>query len=398
MLIRTHPRVMTAMKRAAGQMAEDQMEKNRCRIWAPTQGQTMAHNTAAQITGLPAEKIEVMTTYCGGGFGRSIETEVTAEAVTLSQKLNRPVKVMWTREDEFQHDVFRPKSVCHIQAALDEDNEPIAWIQKIAGPSIMSRIFPGSVKNGIDDTAVEGVTDMDYSFDNKRVEYVKTDLPIPVGFWRSVGNSINTFTVESFMDELAAAAETDPLKFRLKLMERGSRARRTLRLLEEKSGWGKFLPSDIGKGLAVRTCFGSSAAHYAEVSVDQETGTVKIHKIICAFDCGPTVFPDAIKAQIQGATIMALSTAFHEKIQFENGGVKTANFNDYPMLSMTEVPTIEVHLAQSRDAIGGVGEPGLPPVAPAVANAIFDAVGVRLRSLPFDKNAFKIIKETEEKK
>ncbi len=374
------------------------VEKSRCRIWVPTQGQTMAQNTAAQITGLPAEKIEVMTTYCGGGFGRRIETEVTAEAVTLSKELNRPVKVMWTREDEFRHDVFRPKSICHIQAALDEDNEPIAWIQKIASPSIMSRIFPDSVKNGIDDTSVEGVTDMDYSFANKRVEYVKTDLPVPVGFWRSVGNSINTFTVESFMDELAAAAETDPLKFRLKLMERGSRARRTLRLLEEKSDWGKFLPSGIGKGLAVRTCFGSTAAHYAEVSVDQETGTVKIHKIICAFDCGPTVFPDAIKAQVQGATIMALSTAFHEKIQFENGGVKTANFNDYPMLSMTEVPPIEVHLAESRDAIGGVGEPGLPPVAPAVANAIFDAVGVRLRSLPFDKNALKITKEAEEEK
>jgi len=365
------------------------VEKDRCRLWAPTQGQTAAQNTAAKITGLPADKVEVMTTYCGGGFGRRGELSVVMDAVHLSRIMGRPVKVMWTREDDFKNDFYRPGSVCHIKGGLDARGRLVAWAHKVATPSIMSRIFPQFVKNGVDPTSVEGVPDMDYTLPNRLVEYVMMDLPIPVGFWRSVGNTINTFAVESFIDEMAHAAKKDPVQFRLEMLAKDSRPYRTLSLLAEKSGWGGSVPAGRGRGVALRTCFGSSAAHMAEVSVDKKIGAVTVHRIVCAIDCGPAVYPDAIVAQMEGAAVMALSTAFYERIRFADGGVKTANYDEYPLLSMTEVPQIEVHIARSRHKIGGVGEPGVPPVPPAVANAIFDATGVRLRELPFNRNKLK---------
>lgn len=363
------------------------VEKDRCRLWVPTQGQTTAQHTAAAICGLPAEKVEVMTTPAGGGFGLRGEPDPVADAVALSKAMGRPVKVMWTREDDFANDYFRPASVCTVKAGLDDTGQLVAWSQKVASQSVMSRIMPQFVKEGIDPTSVQGIPDMVYTLPNRRVEYVMMELPIPVGFWRSVGYSITTFTVETFMDELAHAAGKDPVEFRLGLMEKGSRAFRTLSLLAEKSHWGTAVPEGRARGIAVGSCFGSSAAHMAEISVDEKNGRVTVHRIVCAIDCGPAVYPDAITAQMEGACVMALSVAMHEKITFSGGGVETGNFDKYRLLTMADVPEIEVYVAESVHEIGGVGEPGVPTVAPAVANAIFSATGVMLRELPFHTEA-----------
>jgi isoquinoline 1-oxidoreductase beta subunit len=244
--------------------------------------------------------------------------------------------------------------------------------------------MPQFVKNDVDPDAVSGILDMPYSIPNQLVNYVMMNLPIAVGFWRSVGYSVNVFTVESFMDELAHAAGKDPVQFRLAHMEKGSRPYNILSLLAEKGGWNRPVPNGRARGVAVNSCFESFAAHMAEVSVGNE-GRIKVHRMVCAIDCGTAVYPDAIRAQAEGGVVMGLSTALHEKVNFENGGVKTANYNDYPVLTISEVPEIDVHIAKSDLKPGGVGEPVLPSVAPAVANAIFKATGVRLRELPFQR-------------
>lgn len=365
------------------------VEQDRCRVWVPTQGQTMAQMVAAKITGLPNDKVEIMTTPAGGGFGLRGEPDPVEDSVTLSKLLGRPVKVMWTREDDFAHDYFRPGGASTVKAGLDKEGKPIAWIQKVAAPSIMSRVAPNSVQNGVDSTAVQGIPDMVYKLPNRQVEYVMTELPIPVGFWRSVGYSYTTFSVETVMDELAAAAQKDPVEFRLGLMEKGSRAYRVLQLLAEKSGWPGTVPAGRGRGVAIAQCFGSSSGYMAEVSVDEISGRITVHKLVAVIDCGPAVFPDAIKAQMEGGAVMALSAAFHEEIEFADGGVSTANYDDYPLLTMAEVPEIEVHIAKSIHPVGGIGELPVPPLAPAVANAVFNATGVMLRDLPFKTELLK---------
>ena len=357
-------------------------EKNRCRVWIPTQGQTVTQHTAAELTGLPPEKVEVMTLPAGGGFGLRAEQDAVVDSVLLSKALNRPVKVTNSREDEFANDYYRPASQCRIKGGLDKDGRLVAYSHKVAAPSVMSRVMPQYVKNGVDPDAVSALRDIIYSIPNLLVNYVMVNLPISVGWWRSVGYSVNVFAVESFMDELAHAAGKDPVQFRLKHMEKGSRPYNVLSLLAEKAGWGSPVPAGRGRGVAAVSCFESFAAHMAEVSVGSK-GEITVHKVVCALDCGTTVYPDAIQAQAQAGVIMGLSVALHEKVSFENGGVKTANYNDYRVLTMSEVPEIEVHMMKSTLKPGGVGEPVLPSVAPAVGNAIFKATGVRLRELPF---------------
>jgi isoquinoline 1-oxidoreductase beta subunit len=360
------------------------VEKERCRVWIPTQGQTVTQATASKLSGLPIEKVEVMTTPAGGGFGLRGEQNSVVDSVLLSKALSRPVKVVWSREDDFANDYFRPASHCRIKAGLDKDGRLVGWSHKVAAPSVWSRLNPQFVKNGVDPDAVSGIWDMPYSIPNQLVNYVMVNLPIPVGFWRSVGYSVNVFTVESFMDELAHAAGKDPVQFRLAHMEKGSRPYNILSLLAEKGGWNRPVPNGRARGVAVNSCFESFAAHMAEVSVGNK-GRIKVHKMVCALDCGTAVYPDAIRAQAEGGVVMGLSVALHEKVRFENGGVKTANYDDYPVLTMSEVPEIDVHIAKSNLKPGGVGEPVVPSVAPAVANAIFKATGVRLRELPFQR-------------
>jgi isoquinoline 1-oxidoreductase beta subunit len=365
------------------------VEKNRCRVWAPTQMQTVVQLVAGKITKQPPDKIEVMTPYVGGGFGRKGEVSVVVDAVLLSKIMKKPVKVVWTREDDFKNDFYRPGYLSSIQAGLDDEGRITSWIQKVASPSIMIRMAPQYVKNGIDYGSIDGAVNMEYNLANLLVEYVMVKLPIPVGFWRSVGNTLNPFAVECFLDELAHSAGKDPLEFRLSHLKKDQRAYRILKILAEKSGWGKKLPQGHGMGVAVRTCFESTMGHVVEASVDRSSGQVKVHKITGAIDCGTAVFPDGILAQMQGGAIMALSVALKEKMAFADGGVATNNFNDYPLLTMTEVPEVDMHIVPSGGKAGGVGEPPVVTVPPALCNAIFAASGVRLRELPIDPEKLK---------
>lgn len=356
--------------------------RDKCEIWVPTQNQSGVLRLAEKITGLKPGQIQVHTTFLGGGFGRRFETDVVEEALRISKSTGRPVKLIWKREEDMQNDLYRPANCSRIEGAIDENGRLLAWSHKIACPSIFSRVFPEQVKEGIDPAAVEGLKNMEYEVPNIRVEYVRTGNPVPVGFWRSVGSSHNAFTVESFIDEAAVAAGKDPLEFRLGLLKDHRRSYRVLEVAAEKAGWGKPLRMGQGKGIAQHMSFDSYIAQVAEVSVDKKNGMIKVHRVVCAVDCGPVVNPAIITAQMTGAIIMGLSAALHESITFANGGVSSANFSDYPLLRMSETPEIEVHIVKSKDKMGGIGEPGLPPVAPAVANALFRAASLRLRRLP----------------
>ena len=355
---------------------------DRCEIWAPTQNQTGVLHLAQKLTGLKPEQIRVHTTYLGGGFGRRFETDFVEETLRLAKSTGKPVKLIWKREEDIQHDFYRPANCSKIEGALDDKGNLIAWSHKIVCPSIFSRVFPDQVKGGIDPAAVEGLKNMEYEVPNIRVEYVQIENPVPVGFWRSVGSSHNAFTVESFIDEAAHAAGKDPLAFRLGLLKDHRRSYRVLEVAAEKSGWGKPLQRGQARGIAQHMSFDSYIAQVAEVSVDKSNGAIKVHRVVCAVDCGPVVNPAIVTAQMTGAIIMGLSAALHEDISFVRGGVTSSNFSDYPLLRMSEIPEIEVHIVKSTDKLGGIGEPGLPPCAPAVANAVFLATGVRLRRLP----------------
>lgn len=358
------------------------VSKDRCEIWVPTQNQTGVLHLAQKLTGLKPEQIQVHTTYLGGGYGRRFETDVVEEALTIAKSTGKPVKLIWRREEDIQNDFYRPANCSRIEAALDDKGKLIAWSHKIVCQSIFSRVFPDRVKGGIDPAAVEGLKNMEYEIPNIRVEYVKIENPVPVGFWRSVGSSHNAFTVETFIDEAAYAAGKDPLDFRLGLLKNNQQPYHVLEVVAEKAGWGKPLKPGQGRGIAQHMSFDSHIAEVAEVSVDKTKGSIKVHRVVCAVDCGPIVNPAIITAQMTGAIIMGLSAAMHEGISFAKGGVTSSNFSDYPLFRMSEIPEIEVHIIKSKDKMGGIGEPGLPPCAPAVANAVFNATGVRLRRLP----------------
>jgi isoquinoline 1-oxidoreductase beta subunit len=362
---------------------------DRCDVWVPTQNQTGVRMTAAGITGLKPEQVFVHTTYLGGGFGRRFEQDFVEEAVSIAKAVGRPVKVVWTREEDLRNDFYRPANYTKIEGGLDESGNVIAWYHKIVCPSIFARVFPGMMKNGIDNAAVEGVENMEYEITNMAAEYVRADLPVPVGFWRSVGSSHNAFTVESFIDELASAAKKDPLELRLGLLKNHPRAKRVLETAAQKAGWGKKPKQGQALGIAYHLSFGTYVAEVAEVSVDKASGKITVHKVTCAVDCGSVINPAIVTAQMESGIIMGLSAALKEKVEFTAGGARSANFGDYEVLRMSEVPEIEVHITTGKDPLGGVGEPGVPPAAPAVANAVFAATGARLRTLPMTPEAVK---------
>ena len=357
------------------------VSENRCDIWVPTQNQSGTLEVAQKLTGLKPEQIHVHTTYLGGGFGRRGFVDYVEEALQISKATGKPIKLIWTREEDIQNDLYRPAYYCKVEGGMDAKGRITAWSHKIAVQSIFEQFAPQMIKNGIDPAAVDGIAEMEYEIPNLFVEYVKMDLPIRVGFWRSVGNTQNAFVKETFIDALAHAANRDPLEFRLNHLKNPS-ARRVLQAAAEKAGWGKPSQKGQARGIAHHFSFGTQVADVAEISVNKKDGTVKVHRVVCAVSCGTIINPNIIVAQMKGAIIMGLSAALKEKVDFGKGGVETSNFYNYNELRINEVPEIEVHLVKSKDTIGGIGEPGLPPIAPAVANALFKATGATLRRLP----------------
>jgi isoquinoline 1-oxidoreductase beta subunit len=363
-----------------------------CDVWAPTQAQTGAQMLASKASGLPGEKVHVQTTFMGCGLGRRAKPDFVVEAVTISKAVGKPVKVMWTREEDIKYDYFRAAGSHRIEAGLDAQGQLIGWSHKLVSPSIAKEINPGQLKDGIDWFCMWGLADrpesygwnnrIQYEIPNLSIEFLMSSLPIPCGVWRSVQNGPNAFVIESFIDELAHAAGKDPLEFRLRNLKNNMRARRVLEVVAEKAGWGKAIPKGEGRGIAQHACFGSYVAQVAEISVNKKDGMIKVHRVVAAVDCGPVVNPDPLVAQIEGGIINSLSTALKEEVKFANGGVKSANFDDYNVMRMSEVPEIQVHIVKSNEKIGGIGEVGVPPAAPAVANAFFNATGVRIRRLP----------------
>jgi isoquinoline 1-oxidoreductase beta subunit len=350
-----------------------------CDIYAPTQTPTGTHGTAVRLTGMPADKVRVHTTLLGGGFGRRFKQDFVTDAIQISKAIHKPVKVVYSRENDIRHDFYRPATYNVLRGGLGADSMPVAWIHRIVGPSILGGGRGG--RGGPDPTSTEGAANLPYAIPNILVDYVQKDTPVPLGFWRSVGNSQNAFVVESFVDEIAATAGRDPLELRRALLKDKRRHLGVLNLAAEKAGWEKPLPKGRGRGIAVHASFGSFVAQVAEVSVAPD-GKVKVHRVVCAIDCGIVVNPDTVKAQMESGIVYGLSAALYGKIIINRGRVEQSNFHDYPILRFSEMPVVEVHMVPSAEALGGVGEPGVPPIAPAVCNAIFAASGKRIRRLP----------------
>ncbi|HWZ40818.1 MAG TPA: xanthine dehydrogenase family protein molybdopterin-binding subunit [Bradyrhizobium sp.] len=360
-----------------------------CEIWLGTQAIARVQSMAAKAAGLPVEKVIVHNHLIGGGFGRRLEADGAVRAVEIAKQVDGPVKVVWTREEDIQHDMYRPYWFDRIAAGLDKDGKPVVWTNRFAGSSVIARWLPPAFKDGLDPDTTEGAIDLVYSLPNFHVEYVRIEPPgIPTAFWRSVGPSHNVFVTESFIDELAAAAKQDPVAYRRALLDRNPRAKAVLDLAAEKSGWGQPLPKGRGRGIALQFAFGSYLAQVAEVEVATD-GTVRVHRVIAAMDCGAVVNPNTVQAQIQSAVNFGLTAALYGEITLKGGRVEQTNFDTYQILRMNEAPTIEVHVVQSSEAPGGMGEAGTSGIVPAVANAVFAATGKRLRKMPIDASALK---------
>jgi isoquinoline 1-oxidoreductase beta subunit len=354
-----------------------------CDVWVGSQVVSRAQATAAKVTGLPLEQVQVFNHFLGGGFGRRLEVDFVTQAVRIAKQVDGPVKVVWTREEDIQHDIYRPYYYDRMTAGLDAQGLPIAWRHRVTGSSIEARWLPAAMKDGLDTDAVEGAAvELQYAIPNILVDYVRQEPPgLTTGWWRGVGPTHNIFMVESFIDELAAAAKKDPLEYRRALLAKSPRARAVLDLAAEKAGWGQPLPPGVGRGVSLQFAFGTYLSQVAEVAVSKD-GEVLIQRVVCAVDCGIIVNPDTVKAQIEGGIILGLTAALFGEITLKNGHVEQSNFNDYRALRINEAPTIEVHLVISAEAPGGIGEPGTVGIAPAVANAIFAATGKRIRKLP----------------
>jgi isoquinoline 1-oxidoreductase subunit beta len=358
------------------------VRKDGCDVWVGTQVATRAQAAAAKAAGLPPEKVQVHNHLLGGGFGRRLEVDFIIQAVHIAKQVDAPVKVIWTREEDIQHDIYRPYYYDRLVAGLDEQGLPIAWSHRVTGSSIVARWVPALFKDGLDPDAVEGAAEPPYAFPNIIVDYVRQEPPgIPTGWWRGVGPTHNIFVVESFIDELAAAAKKDPVDYRRALLGKSPRARAVLDLATEKAGWGQPLPEGHGRGVSVQHAFGSYLAQVAEVAVSK-AGEVRVQRVVCAVDCGMIVNPDTVKAQMEGGIIFGITAALFGEITIKDGRVEQNNFNDYRMLRIDEAPMVEVYLVKSAEAPGGIGEPGTSAIAPAVTNAIFAATGKRIRKLP----------------
>ena len=362
-----------------------------CEIWIGTQVQSRCQQYAAKAAGLPIDKVTINNHYLGGGFGRRLEPDMVASAVRIAKEVSTPVKVVWTREEDMQHDVYRPAYRDTISASLS-NGKIVAWKYKVTGSSVMARWLPPAFKNGIDIDAVDSAVDMPYDIPNKRIEYVRAEPPAVItGFWRGVGPNNNVFAIESFVDELARKANMDPVAFRLGMLDGTPRLKAALKLVAEKSAWGSPLPARVGRGVSAQPSFGSFIATVVEAEVDN-VGGVHLRRITCAVDTGIAVNPDTIMAQLQGGLIFGLTAALWGEVTLEKGRVQQSNFNDYRMLRIDETPPIDVHVIKSGEHPGGIGETGATAGPPALRNAIYAATGVPLRRLPIDRAAIAVKK------
>ena len=356
-----------------------------CEIWTGTQFETVDRLNAAKVAGLPPEKVQIHTTLLGGGFGRRANpaSDFVVEAMHVAKVAKAPVKVVWTREDDLTGGWYRPMWHDRFAAGLDAGGNPIAWTHTIVGQSITqgTPFEAYTIKDGVDSTSVEGAADILYGIPNLQVDLHSPKIGVPVQWWRSVGHSHTGFSVEGFFDEVAHAGGKDPFELRRKLLANQPRMLAVLELAAEKAGWGKPLAKGRGRGIATHFSFDSYVAQVVEASVEKD-GTVRVHRVVCAVDCGRAINPDVVKGQMEGGIIFGLTAALKTEITLEQGRVQQTNFHDYPMLRMFESPEIEVHIMPSEANPTGVGEPGVPPVASALANAIFAATGKRVRRLP----------------
>ena len=362
-------------------------EADSCEIWAGTQFQTVDQGAAAKVAGLKPEQVKINTMIAGGGFGRRANpaSDYIIEAVEIAKQAKVPVKTVWTREDDIKGGYYRPMFVHRVTAGVDAAGKIAGWDHTIVGQSIIggTAFEPMMVKGGIDSTSVEGVKDTPYEIPNMNVTLHTTKTGVPVLWWRSVGHTHTAFAMESMMDDLAKQAGKDPVEFRREYLAKHPRILKVLNTAAEKSGWGSVLPTGRARGIAVHESFGSVCAHVAEVSVDN--GQIKVHRVTSAIDCGLAVNPLSIVAQVEGAMVFGLSAALYGKVTLKDGVVDQSNFHDYPVLRLAEMPKIDVHIIDSgASSPTGVGEPGTPPIAPAVANAVFALTGKRLRTLPFN--------------
>jgi isoquinoline 1-oxidoreductase beta subunit len=359
---------------------------DKAEVWTGTQFQTMDQKATAEITGLKPEQVEIHTQFLGGGFGRRATpaSDFVREAVHVAKAAGLPVKTVWTREDDMRGGYYRPQFFHKVKVGLDAQGAPVAWQHTLVGQSFMvgTPFEPMMVKDGVDGTSVEGVADSAYIADvpNHLVELHSPRLPVTTLWWRSVGHTHTGFVMETMMDELAKAAGQDPLAYRRARLAKHPRHLGVLNLAAERAGWGTPAPPGRFRGLAVHESFDSYVAQVAEVSVDHDR--IHVHRVVAAIDCGTAVNPAGVTAQVEGAVVFGLSAALYGEITLRDGKVQQSNFHDYPPVRMYEAPTVEVHIVPSTERPSGVGEPGVPPIAPAVANAVFAATGKRLRRLP----------------
>jgi isoquinoline 1-oxidoreductase subunit beta len=362
-----------------------------CEIWTGTQVIARVQSTAAEAAGVPVDKVIVHNHLIGGGFGRRLEADMVASAVRIAKQVGAPVKVIWTREEDMQHDVYRPAYRDVISASL-KDGRVAAWKYKVAGSSVMARWFPAAFQKGIDIDAVDSAVDMPYDIPNLQVQYVRAEPQgVITGFWRGVGPNNNVFATECFMDELARKAGKDPVEFRRAMLGTNPRLQAALDLVAEKSNWGAPLPPRGGRGVSIQPSFGSFIATVVEAEVD-EFGEVHLRRVTSAVDTGIAVNPDTIAAQLQGGLIFGLTAALYGEVTIAKGRVLQSNFNDYRMLRIDQVPNIDVHVIKSGEEPGGIGETGATAGPPALRNAIYAATGIALRRLPIDRQALAVKK------
>lgn len=359
-----------------------------CHVYAPTQVQQLAQGAAAQASGLPAEKVFVHTTFLGGGFGRRLDVDFIPAAVECAKAVNKPVKMLWTREDDTSHDKYRPPARNSMSGAFDANGKLDTVKVHLVAPSVTARWAPAVVANGaVDPFAVEAAHNFPYDVPNLHIDYLQHEIGIDVGYWRSVSHALNCFTIESFMDELAAAAQLDPVEFRRSLLGKQPRWLSVLDVAARKANWGRP-PEGRFQGVALMSGYDSYLAQVAEISLQGEQ--LKVHRIVCAVDCGQMVNPGIVQAQAEGSIVFGLSAALFGEINVVNGKVQEQNFDAYRLLRMNEVPAIEVHLMESTEKPGGMGEPAVALVAPAVCNAIYAANRKRLRKLPIAKQGIMV--------